>query len=385
MIPYGRQNISEDDIEAVVSVLRGDLITQGPVVERFEQALAGRVGASHAVVANSGTSALHLACRALDVGPDSRVWTSPITFVASANCARQCGAEISFVDVDPETGNLSTAALHQALTAARSEGRLPDVVIPVDFAGHPCDLEGIGELAQDYGFRIIRDASHALGAEDPDGPVGRDGAADITVFSFHPVKLITTGEGGAAVTADAKLAGRMARLRSHGITRDPMQMESQSHGGWYYEQLELGFNYRMTDIQAALGLSQLERLDGWIAERSRLADRYDRQISPNAVRHPPRPELGRSAFHLYVVGLPTADIRLQAFERLRQAGFGVNVHYIPVHLQPYYRGLGFEAGMYPRAEAYYATVISLPLFPGLAEADQDRVVDVLSDVIGADA
>jgi UDP-4-amino-4,6-dideoxy-N-acetyl-beta-L-altrosamine transaminase len=383
VIPYGRQTISEDDIEAVVSVLRGEMITQGPAGVEFEAALAERAGAGHAVAVNSGTSALHVACRALGVGPGSLVWTSPISFVASANCARYCGAEVSFVDVEPESGNLSVPALRDALEEAHAAGRLPDVVIPVDFAGHPCDLAGIAELAEAYGFRIVRDASHSLGAQDALGRVGADGSADVTVFSFHPVKLITTGEGGAAVTADAELAERMARLRSHGITRDPARMQSEPDGGWYYEQLELGFNYRMTDIQAALGRSQLERLEGWIADRNRLADRYDRLLAELPLDTPPRPALGRSAFHLYVARLPDAERRRTAFDRLRAAGYGVNVHYIPIHLQPYYRALGFEPGMYPRAEAFYASALSLPLFPGLAEAEQDRVAGILQEAVGA--
>jgi len=385
LIPYGRQNISEEDIEAVVSVLRGDLITQGPCVERFEEALAKRVGSGHAVVANSGTSALHLACRALGVGPGSRVWTSPISFVASANCARYCGAEVSFVDVELQSGNLSLAALQTALEEGRRQGLLPDVVISVDFAGLPCDLAGIRKLADEFGFRVLRDASHALGAEDPEGPVGRDGAGDITVFSFHPVKLITTGEGGAAVTADAGLAERMARLRSHGITRDPAQMECDPDGAWYYEQQELGFNYRMTDIQAALGWSQLERLAEWIDERNWLADRYERLLADLPVGTPLRPNVGRSAFHLYAVRIGDEECRRDAFDRLRIAGYGVNVHYIPIHLQPYYRALGFGPGMYPNAEAYYADALSLPLFPGLRQTEQDRVVAILREVVGAGA
>jgi len=382
MIPYGRQNISEEDIEAVVSVLRGDLITQGPLGERFEAALAERVGAGHAVVANSGTSALHLACCALEVGPGSRVWTSPISFVASANCARYCGADVSFVDVEPESGNLSVAALQAALEQGERAGRLPDVVIPVDFAGHPCDVAGIRELAEAFGFRILRDASHALGAEDPEGPVGRDGAADVTVFSFHPVKLITTGEGGAAVTADGDIAERMARLRSHGITRDPSRMQSDPKGGWYYEQHELGFNYRMTDIQAALGLSQLRRLDEWISERNRLAHHYDSLLPSSVARTPLRPARGRSSFHLYVIALGNSRQRANVFKSLRAAGYAVNVHYIPIHLQPYYRALGFRPGMYPEAEDYYARALSLPMFPGLTRAQLEDVIRITTRASG---
>lgn len=381
IIPYGRQEISEADIDAVVEVLRAELITQGPAVERFEAALADYAATAEAVVANSGTSALHLACRALGLGPGDRLWTAPITFVASANCARHCGAEVDFVDVEADTGNLSVEALADALARARTAGTLPKIVMPVHLAGHPCDMEAIAALAREYGFRVVEDASHALGAHDAAGPVGHGAYSDVTVFSFHPVKLITTGEGGAALVGDAELAERMRRLRSHGITRDPDAMTRPPDGPWYYEQLELGYNYRMTDIQAALGRVQLERLERWVVRRNALADRYDRLLAELPVAVPSRPAAGRSACHLYVVHVADETTRATTFERLRAAGIGANVHYIPVHLQPYYRGLGFGPGLYPAAECFYRTALTLPLFPALTETEQDHVVATLQDAL----
>lgn len=381
MIPYGRQEIIQADIDAVVDVLRSELITQGPVVERFEVALAQHAGAAHAVVASSGTSALHLACLALGLGPGDRLWTSPITFVASANCARYCGADVDFVDIEADTGNLSVDALADALARARSVGRLPKIVMPVHMAGHPCDMESIAALAREYGFRIVEDAAHALGAHDGAGAVGHGIYSDVTVFSFHPVKPITTGEGGAALTNDTELAERMSRLSSHGITRDQASMTQPPHGPWYYEQLELGYNYRMTDFQAALGCAQLGRLERWVTRRNVLADRYDEWLADVPVNVPPRPAVGRSAFHLYIVHLADEATRAAAYERLRAAGIGANVHYIPVHLQPYYRQLGFGPGMYPAAEQFYRTALTLPLYPALTEAEQEYVVSALHEAL----
>jgi UDP-4-amino-4,6-dideoxy-N-acetyl-beta-L-altrosamine transaminase len=382
-IPYGRQSISEDDVQAVVDVLRSDFLTQGPAVPAFEQAVAQYCGAAFGVAANSATSALHLACLALGVGRGDVVWTSPITFVASANCARFCGADVDFVDVDPVTWNLSVPALAEKLEVAGRRGRLPKVVIPVHLAGAPCDLAPIRELSRRYGFRVLEDASHAIGARYRDEPVGRCGYSDVAVFSFHPVKIVTTGEGGLAVTNDPALARRMVLLRSHGVTRDPAEMAGESPGGWYYEQVALGFNYRMTDIQAALGRSQLRNLDAWVEARNAIADRYDRALAGLPLVTPARPAAGRSAFHLYVVlvkdGAPAS--RRQVFDHLRANGVGVNVHYIPVHLQPDYRRLGFEPGTFPAAERYYERALSLPMFPALAAADQDRVVDLLRGVL----
>lgn len=374
VIPYGHQSIDEADIDAVVAVLRSDWLTQGPLVPAFENAVADRCRASHAVAANSGTSALHLACLALDVGPGDVVWTSPITFVASANCAIYCGAAVDFVDIDPLTWCMSVSALAGKLAAARAGGgQLPKVVIPVHFAGQPCDMAAIAELAAAYGFRVIEDASHALGAKYLDVTVGAGAHSDITVLSFHPVKIITTGEGGMTLTNDAALARRMARLRSHGISRDPADLSRPSDGPWYYEQLELGFNYRMTDIQAALGSSQLARLDEFLARRTEIARRYDAALADLPLRRQQVPEYASSARHLYVVRVPAAK-RDRVFAGLRAAGIGVNVHYIPVHLQPYYRGRGFEEGQFPEAESYYREAISLPIFAALDPAAQERVI-----------
>ncbi|HSO83540.1 UDP-4-amino-4,6-dideoxy-N-acetyl-beta-L-altrosamine transaminase [Thiocapsa sp.] len=383
MIPYGRQDITEADIAAVEAVLRSDFLTQGPAVPRFEQAVAAKVGAAHGVAVNSATSALHIACLALDLGPGDRLWTSPNTFVASANCARYCGAEVDFVDIDPRTYNLSVEALAAKLEQAETTGTLPKIIVPVHFAGQPCDMQAIAALAERYGFRIIEDASHAIGARCDGDPVGNCRYSDITVFSFHPVKIITTGEGGLATTNDPALAERMARLRTHGITRDPAHMQGEPAGPWDYHQIELGFNYRMTDIQAALGASQLQRLDDHVARREALAARYDQLLADLPVLTPYRDPRHRSALHLYPIQIDDAagPNRLAVFQALRQAGIGVNLHYIPVHTQPDYRRLGFKHGDFPVAEAYYSRAISLPLFPTLTEPQQTQVVDALSAAV----
>lgn len=376
-IPYGRQQISEEDIEAVVRVLRSDYLTQGPEVPAFEKAVARYCGAAHAVAMNSATSALHVACVALGVGPGDRVWTSPITFVASANCALYCGAKVDFVDVDPATGNMSADHLAVRLAQAESDGTLPKIVIPVHLCGRSCDMKVIRALSRRYGFAVIEDASHAIGARYDGATVGDCRYSDITVFSFHPVKIITTAEGGMAVTQDAGLARRMERLRSHGITRDPADMTQALDGPWYYQQIDLGFNYRMTDLQAALGLSQMSRLDAFVDQRHRVATRYTEAFAALPLSLPPVELDGRSALHLYVVQVGAGYDRRTVFEALRARDIGVNVHYIPVHLQPYYAGLGFQPGYCPGAERYYAGAISLPMYPGLSEADQNRVIGAL--------
>jgi UDP-4-amino-4,6-dideoxy-N-acetyl-beta-L-altrosamine transaminase len=378
MIPYGRQDITQADVDAVVEVLRSDFLTQGPCVPRFEAALAGRVGARHAVAVSSATAALHVACMAVGLGPGDRLWTSPNTFVASANCARYCGADVDFVDIERDTWNMSVPALADRLAVARKAGTLPAVVVPVHFAGQPTDQPAIAALAAEYGFRVIEDASHAIGASTDGEPVGSGRWSDITIFSFHPVKIVTTAEGGMALTNDDGLAVRMAQLRSHGITRDPAQMRTTSPGAWYYEQQALGYNYRLTDLQARLGESQLTRIDGYIDRRNGLATRYDTLLADLPVQRPVVKSGRRSAFHLYVVRLAR---RNEVFNRLRTAGIGVNVHYAPVHLQPYYRGLGFGPGHCPEAEAYGNDALTLPLFPTLTEAEQDRVVVALSEAI----
>jgi UDP-4-amino-4,6-dideoxy-N-acetyl-beta-L-altrosamine transaminase len=337
-------------------------------------------GAAEAVAVNSATSALHIACLALDLGPGERLWTVPNTYVASANCALYCGADVDFVDIDPTRLNMSAPSLAERLEAARRDNRLPKVVVPVHFAGLTCDMRAIHELSQRYGFRIVEDASHAIGGAYDGGPVGDCRYSDITVFSFHAVKVVTTGEGGAAMTNDPALAERMRRLRSHGVTRDESLMRGQSDGPWYYQQIDLGFNYRMTDVQAALGSSQLQRLQAMVDRREALADRYDRLLAGISVTTPARARDTRSAWHLYVVQLAEGANRdrRSVFEELQQAGVGVNVHYIPVHLQPYYAGLGFRPGDFPNAEAYYAKALTLPLFPRMSEADQDHVVTSLT-------
>jgi len=379
-IPYGRQSISDEDIAAVTEVLRSDWLTQGPLVEHFEQAVAAYCGAGHAVAVCNATAALHLACLALEPGPGDLLWTSPNTFVASANCARYCGASVDFVDIDPLTYNMSVPALAEKLARASAAGRLPKVVVPVHFAGQPCDMAGIADLAARYGFRVIEDASHAIGGDYRDGKIGDGRYSDLTVFSFHPVKVLTTGEGGMLLTNQPALQSRLARLRSHGITRNPLEMDGPSEGGWYYQQVELGFNFRITDIQCALGLSQLQRLDRFIARRRELAARYDTLLAPLPVTTPHQAAWGRSAFHLYPVQIDdtrTHHRREVVFQAMRDAGVGVNVHYIPVHLQPYYRKLGFEVGDFPLAERYYANTLTLPLYYDLTEVEQDAVVEAL--------
>lgn len=385
MIPYGRQDISQADIDAVVDVLRSDFLTQGPRVPAFEAAVAERVGAAHGVAVNSATSALHVACMALEAGPGDLVWTSPNTFLASANCARYCGADVDFVDIDPRTWNMSVDALRAKLEEAEAKGRLPKIVVPVHLCGQSCEMAPIGELAQRYGFKVIEDASHAIGGRYRGTPVGACEHSDITVFSFHPVKIITTAEGGMCMTQDAKLAERMGLYRTHGMTRDPELMSGAPvPGPWYYEQIALGYNYRMTDLHAALGLSQLERLEEMVARRHDLARRYDELLAELPLQLPWNHPDSYSGLHLYPVRLRLDEIQRshrEVFEELRARGVGVNLHYIPVHTQPYYRALGFEPGMFPEAERYHETAISLPMFPTLTEEQQDEVVRTLGAVL----
>jgi UDP-4-amino-4,6-dideoxy-N-acetyl-beta-L-altrosamine transaminase len=374
MIPYGRQDIDQADIDAVTEVLRSDWLTQGPAVPRFEAEVAAYCGAVHGVAVNSATSALHLACLALGLGPGDRLWTTPNTFVASANCGRYCGAEVDFVDIDARTYNLDAAILADKLNHAARQGTLPKVIVPVAFAGQSCDMAAIRRAAEAHGCAVIEDAAHAIGGRYRDQPVGSCAYADIAIFSFHPVKIITTGEGGMAMTNDPALAARMRRLRSHGISREADEMTGPADGPWYCQQLELGYNYRMTDIQAALGASQMRRLDAFVARRQALAERYDRLLAGLPLTTPYRAPERVSAYHLYVVVLDQPERRRPVFEALRAAGIGVNVHYIPVHTQPYYRALGFKPGDFPVAEAYYAGAISLPMHAGLSDAQQDEVI-----------
>lgn len=381
MIPYGRQSISEQDIEAVVDVLRSDFLTQGPVVPAFEKTVADYCAVKHAIAVNSATSALHIACLALGVGPGDIVWTSPITFVASANCALYCGAQIDFVDIHPKTYNLDADALAAKLADAEKTGKLPKVVIPVHLAGQSCDMAAIYALSQKYGFKIIEDASHAIGGRYKGEPVGSCRFSDIAVFSFHPVKIITTGEGGMALTNQPELARRMQLLRSHGVTRDSGEMTHAPDGPWYYQQIALGYNYRMTDIQAALGLSQMARLDEFVARRHVIANRYNQLLSSLPLCTPWQHPDTYSGFHLYIIRLKLGESKKsqqQVFELLREAEIGVNLHYIPVYLQPYYLRQGFEPGYCPEAERYYAEAITLPMFPRLTAQQQDMVVNAIA-------
>ena len=384
MIPYATQTIDERDIAAVTEVLTSGWLTQGPAVPRFEQAFAEVHQVKHALAVCNATAGLHLACLALGVGPGDVVWTSPISFVASANCVRYCGAEVDFVDIDILTRNMSVAALSAKLMQAGQSGKLPKVVIPVHYAGLPCDMLAMRSLADEYGFSLLADASHAVGAQDQGVPVG-SAWADISVFSFHPVKIITTGEGGMVVTQNDELAQSMALLRSHGITRDASQMTQVPEGDWYYEQRSLGFNYRMTDLQAALGFSQLGRLQEFHLRREHLAARYPELLAGLPLALPPKPaQHMRSSWHLYAVQLhcgQSAEFRAQVFANLREQGIGVNVHYIPIHMQPYYRELGFREGDYPQAEAFYRGALSLPLYPTLSDTQQDSVALALRSAV----
>lgn len=378
MIPYGRQNINKADIDAVVDVLLSDFLTQGPVVPRFEAAVAAQCGAAHALAVNSATSALHIACMALDLGPGDLLWTVPNTFVASANVGVYCGADVDFVDTDPDTYCMSIAALRAKLEQARYVGRLPKVLIPVHLAGQSCDMAAIGALAVEYGFRVIEDASHAIGGTYHGAPVGSCAHSDICVFSFHPVKIITTAEGGLATTQDAHLAERMGLHRTHGITRDPALMHKEPEGSWYYEMVRLGYNYRMTEMQAALGLSQMDRLTEFVARRNALAARYDVLLADLPLTRPAQQDGSYSAYHLYPI---LVDDRARVFAALRDAGLGVNVHYIPVHLHPFWAARGFKRGDFPNAEHYYDRAISIPLYAGLSDANQDLVVAALARAI----
>lgn len=386
MINYGRHEVTSADIEAVAEVLRSDFLTQGPVVPRFEERVAGHVGAEYAVAVNSATSALHLACLAMDLGPGDWLWTSPITFAASANCGLYCGARVDFVDIDPRTYNLCARSLEIRLEQAAAEGRLPKVVVPVHLAGQSCDMAAIHSLGRRYGFGIIEDASHAIGGRYRDEFIGNCRYSDITVFSFHPVKIITTAEGGMGLTNNVDLAQRMSLLRSHGITRDPSMMTHEPDGPWYYQQIELGYNFRMTEMQAALGISQLQRLDAYVARRHWLARRYDRLLAALPIVTPWQHPDAYSAMHLYIIRLKTAeigDVHRRVFASLREQGIGVNLHYIPVHTHPYYRAMGFDIGNFPEAERYYTEAISLPMYPTMTEAQQDQVIFALERALGA--
>lgn len=383
-IPYGRQNISQADIDAVINVLHSDFLTQGPQVPLFEKSVLDVVGAKYALAMNSATSALHVACLALGVGKGDVVWTSPITFVASSNCALYCGADIDFVDIDAKTYNLSPEQLEQKLIQAKKENKLPKVVIPVHLCGQSCDMQRIHQLSQEYGFKIIEDASHAIGGKYQEQYIGSCQYSDITIFSFHPVKIVTTAEGGMAVTNDAKLAQKMDLLRSHGITRNKDLMTKESDGAWYYQQIDLGFNYRMTELQAGLGVSQMQRLEQFVAKRHQIAQQYNQIFADLPVVLPYQLENTYSGLHLYVIRLQLDKVKKthqQIFNELREKGIGVNVHYIPVHTQPYYQNLGFKQGDFPNAEQYYAEAISLPMYPDLKDEQIQYIYATLKEVI----
>ena len=384
MIPYGRQDITQADIDAVVEVLHSDFLTQGPAVPAFEKSVSSYCGAKHAVAVNSATSALHLACLALGVGKGDVVWTTPITFVATANCALYCGATVDFVDIDRRTYNLSVECLAEKLGEAEAFGKLPKVVIPVHLCGQSCDMAAIHSLGQQYGFQIIEDASHAIGGAYQSQSVGGCQYSDITVFSFHPVKIITTGEGGMALTNDLRLDEKMRRLSSHGITRAADEMTHLSDGPWYYQQLDLGYNYRMTDLQAALGTSQMRRLEEFVSRRNRLAQCYDEMLADLPLSIPWQHPDSRTARHLYVIRLDLSrctKTHLECFQALRELGIGVNLHYIPIYHQPYYQNLGFTRDSCPEAESYYSEAISLPMYSGLTDAQQEHIVNNVAAVL----
>lgn len=384
MIPYGRQDITPSDIDEVVKVLQSDFLTQGPMVPSFENKVAQHVGAKHALAMNSATSALHVACLALGLGPNDWLWTTPVTFVASANCGLYCGARVDFVDIDPRTYNLCPDALARKLKEAEKNNCLPKVLVAVHLCGQPCDMLAIRALSQQYGFKVIEDASHAIGGRYKGEFIGNCRYSDITVFSFHPVKIITTAEGGMALTNDDALAQQMGLFRSHGITRYTAQMTHAPDGPWYYQQIALGFNYRMTDLQAALGVSQMQRLDDYVARRHVLAKRYDQLLQDVRVTTPWQHPDSYSGLHLYVVRLKLTEIgktHREVFEGLRARGVGVNLHYIPVHLQPYYQSMGFAMGDFPVSERYYAEAVSLPMYQTLTLDQQDQVVAALKEAL----
>ena len=388
MIPYARQDINQQDINAVIEVLKSDFLTQGPQVPAFEQSIIDACDAKYAVAVNSATSALHIACLALGLGNDDWLWTTPNTFVASANCALYCGAKVDFVDIDPRTHNLCAKQLEKKLIAAQKVGKLPKIVIPVHFSGQSCDMQAIHELAKKYGFSIIEDASHAIGGKYKGEPIGNSRYSDITVFSFHPVKIVTTAEGGMAVTNNAKLAEQLNLLRSHGITRDEELMTKAADGPWYYQQIALGFNYRMTELQAALGLSQMQRLEEFVIKRHELASRYDNLLHDLPIILPWQHPDSYSARHLYVIRLQLEQINithLDVFNALRAAGIQANLHYIPVHMQPYYQKMGFASGQFPEAEKYYKEAISIPLFSAMTEGQQDTVCSTLKTILSKES
>lgn len=384
MIPYGRQEITQADVDAVVTALKSTNLTQGPKIPQFEDEVKAACGAKYAIATNSATSALHIACLALGLGEGEWLWTSPNTFVASANCALYCGAQVDFVDIDPITYNLCPARLEEKLKVAAVQGKLPKIVVPVHFSGQACDMRAIHALSVEYGFKVIEDASHAIGGQYLGENIGNCLYSDITIFSFHPVKIITTAEGGMAVTNDSRLAEKMGLLRSHGITREPQLMTHDSEGPWYYQQVDLGFNYRMTDLQAALGVAQIQRLNDFVVKRHQLAQRYNEKLKHLPLVLPYQHPDAYSSYHLYVVRIKLDEIsnsHLHVFQGLRDANIMVNLHYIPVHMQPYYKQFGFEVGQFPEAEKYYKEAISIPLFPGLTDAEQDFVVEKLQELL----
>ena len=384
MIRYGQQDIIQADIDAVIAVLKSVNLTQGPTITQFEQSVMVHTGAQHAVAVSNATAALHIACLALDLGPGDWLWTTPNTFVASANCALYCGAKVDFVDIDPQTYNLCPKKLEEKLVAAEKAGKLPKIVVPVHLTGQPCDMAAIHALGQKYGFKIIEDASHAIGGQYKGEPIGNCRYSDITVFSFHPVKIITTAEGGMALTNSAELATRLGLLRSHGITRDPALMTEPMHGSWYYQQVALGFNYRMTDMQAALGVSQMTRLPDYVKRRHAIAQRYNELLAELPLTLPWQHPDSYSAFHLYVVRLQLDKISVthrQVFEALRTRDILVNLHYIPVHTQPYYQKMGFKQGDYPDAEQYYREAISIPMHVNLTDEELQFVVSSLREAM----
>ena len=383
-IPYGKQNINQADVDAVVDVLKSDFLTQGPQVPAFEKSVAQLVGAQYALAVNSATSALHIACLALGLGKGDVLWTSPITFVASSNCALYCGADVDFVDIDSQTYNMSISALKLKLEQAKKDNKLPKIVVPVHLCGQPCDMAKIYALSQEYGFKIIEDASHAIGGKYQGTYVGAGQYSDITIFSFHPVKIVTTAEGGMALTNDAKLAQKMDLLRSHGVTRNQDLMSKEPEGPWYYQQVDLGFNYRMTELQAALGISQMHRLEQFVAKRHDIAKVYNQILQNLPVVLPYQLSETYSGLHLYVIRLKLDEIsktRKEVFELLREKGIGVNVHYIPVHTQPYYENIGFKQGDFPEAESYYASAISLPMYPDLTQPQIDYIYQSLKEIL----
>ncbi len=376
MIPYSRQSINENDINEVIKVLKSEMITQGPIVEKFEKTICSYTSSNYSVLTNSATSALHISCLALGLSKGDILWTSPNSYVASANVGLLCNAKVDFVDIDPENYNMCPTALSIKLKNAEKLGQLPKIVMPVHFAGQSCDMIKIKKLSEKYGFKIIEDASHAIGGSYNNTKIGSCRFSDITVFSFHPVKIITTAEGGCAITNNEEIFEKLKLLSSHGVTRNPKFMAEKNSDKWVYDQISIGFNYRMSDMNAALGLSQLLRIDCFLKKRNKIAKKYFQQLKNIDLKLPKQEDYNLSAFHLFPIQVKN---RKRIYELFHQNDIKVNVHYRPIHTQPFWQKRGFKSGLFPNSEFYYSQAISLPIFYDLNDELQDNVIKILQN------